>query len=432
MTNRIAELLHLPPSAFAYEVGRFLTQSGKEILETEDSSFHPEPYVADGKATMRLRPDFHQARPAHWTEKCGVIHGRENVWFEVEWREERMELVHLTWSTYGSSPSSRWWIVARNESVASAFFADVCAHNSVIRDEVLVFEGGCWRKSESLFKAIQGATLETLVLPSEMKSSLVDDLTSFFGAREIYEEHGVPWKRGILFSGPPGNGKTLAIKALINHLEKPCLYVKSFESPWSSPHTAIRDVFQRARTTGPCVLVFEDLDALIDEDNKSFFLNELDGFAQNIGIVTLATTNHPEKLDPAIRDRPSRFDRTYSFALPGLAQRLEYMKYWNLTLKPALRLEEEQLEAVAALTGDFSYAYIKELFFSSMMRWIGSGRGGAMKEIMVEQAAVLRAQMSAASTLEVPIVGDEPVNKLEGELLGMMSRLSRGRKKRKR
>jgi hypothetical protein len=417
MTNveggRVTSLLSLPVSAIPYEVGRLLTRDGKAVVETDDNAFYVDTYASEGHATVRFKPDLHHSRPATWNEKCGVMLSNENAWLEVEWRGHTIEVVRLSWSTGSASPSTRSWIVARTQKVAEDFFAAVCAYSSEIRDEVLVFEGGCWCKSEELFKAIQGATLDALVLPPAMKSGLVEDLTSFFGAREIYESHGVPWKRGILFSGPPGNGKTLAIKALVNHLKKPCLYVKSFEANWSSPHTCIKSVFQRARDTAPCVLVFEDLDALITGANKSYFLNELDGFAQNIGIVTLATTNHPEKLDPAIRDRPSRFDRTYPFTLPELPQRLHYMKHWNESMKPALRLDDGQLEGVATTTEGFSYAYIKELFFSSMMKWIGSGRGGAMKEIMLEQADILRAQMAAASTEEAGPVADEPVNKLD-------------------
>ena len=63
---------------------------------------------------------------------------------------------------------------------------------------------------------------------------------------------------------------------------------------------AITAVFQKARRHAPCVLIFEDLDSLVTKHKRSFFLNEMDGFAGNDGILALATTNHPEKLDPAI------------------------------------------------------------------------------------------------------------------------------------
>ena len=68
-------------------------------------------------------------------------------------------------------------------------------------------------------------------------------------------------------------------------------------------------VFERARGLRPCVLVLEDLDSLVNDENRSFFLNQIDGFEQNHGLMILATTNHPDRIDSAIIDRPSRFDR---------------------------------------------------------------------------------------------------------------------------
>lgn len=59
----------------------------------------------------------------------------------------------------------------------------------------------------------------------------------------------------------------------------------------------------------PCVLILEDLDSLINDANRSFFLNQLDGLENNDGILVIGSTNHFERLDPAITKRPSRFDR---------------------------------------------------------------------------------------------------------------------------
>ena len=63
-------------------------------------------------------------------------------------------------------------------------------------------------------------------------------------------------------------------------MEQPCLYIKSLNG--------IQQVFDRARRTSPCILVIEDLDLQLHPQLRSAFLNELDGFAANIGIVTLA------------------------------------------------------------------------------------------------------------------------------------------------
>lgn len=67
--------------------------------------------------------------------------------------------------------------------------------------------------------------------------------------------------------------------------------------------------FAKARAEAPCVLILEDLDSLINDNNRSFFLNQLDGLENNDGLLVIGTTNHFERLDPAITKRPSRFDR---------------------------------------------------------------------------------------------------------------------------
>ena len=99
-------------------------------------------------------------------------------------------------------------------------------------------------------------------------------------------------------------------------------------------------------------------------------------------MVVLATTNHPEKLDPAILDRPSRFDRKYYFQLPAEAERLAYIAKWNERLQPELRVSRAGAEVVVGKTEGFSFAYLKELFVTSMVQWMSTGRKQSMDEVM--------------------------------------------------
>jgi transitional endoplasmic reticulum ATPase len=69
------------------------------------------------------------------------------------------------------------------------------------------------------------------------------------------------------------------------------------------------DVFEKAREVSPCVIVLEDLDSLITDFNRSFFLNQVDGLHNNDGLLLIGTTNHFDRLDPGLSTRPSRFDR---------------------------------------------------------------------------------------------------------------------------
>jgi AAA+ superfamily predicted ATPase len=269
-----------------------------------------------------------------------------------------------------------------------------------------VFSGGCWQRSRELWQAIQQASFELLVLAGDLGERLRADFEEFLAARADYERWGVPWKRGALFVGHPGTGKTMCIKSLVRHLGLPVLYVQSFKSSYQPEQSCIRDVFARARRVAPCVLVLEDLDALVTAPARSFFLNELDGFAANQGIVTIGSTNHPEKLDPALVDRPSRFDRKYHFDLPAAPERRRYLEQWNGRVAPEMRLDARALDSLADATAGFSFAYLKELFAASLMRF-ASGRGkGTLAEVAAREAVALRAQMTTTNV--VPEVATAP------------------------
>jgi AAA+ superfamily predicted ATPase len=203
-----------------------------------------------------------------------------------------------------------------------------------------------------------------------------------------------------LFYGPPGNGKTHFLKALLHEVGKPCLYVKSIQGTYNGGHEAIRRIFTRARRIAPCFLVFEDLETIVTDENRSFFLNELDGFAENSGIVTLATTNFPERIDPAIVDRPSRFDRKYLFDLPALEERTRYLARWSDGLVPEMQLGTTALRRAGEKTAGFSFAYLKELCLSALMRWIDLATPGSMDSIVEKQISVLDDQVRRGKSPE--------------------------------
>jgi len=140
-------------------------------------------------------------------------------------------------------------------------------------------------------------------------------------------------------------------------------------------------------------VLFEDLDTLIGADNRSFFLNEMDGFASNDGIVTIASCNFPERLDAAIVDRPSRFDRKYHFELPEETDRRRYLENYMERFDQDLRLKPNELDRAAGTTAGYSYAYLKELYVSTAVRWVSTERHRGISEVMMEQAETLRSQM---------------------------------------
>jgi hypothetical protein len=394
----IYDALRTPAAALAYRVGEELAAryADRAIIRSADNDFDAEKFAEAGLCDWRPHPAWHAEIDVAWyPDPEQIVRSQVQGWYQLGWRGHALELIRLSIPTDCGVQPIRW-LIADTPELADAFFAEVCRWNSAVEDEILVFQDGYWQKSRELFLSIQRATLDTLVLGGTLKDDLYRDLAAFFEARPVYERAGIAWKRGIVLIGPPGNGKTHAVKALINALGKPCLYVKSFSSKHADDHHNIRSVFAQARETAPCILVLEDLDSLVTDHNRSFFLNELDGFAANTGVVTIASTNYPERLDPAILARPSRFDRKYHFGLPGAGERLAYLELWCARLDDAMRPSAGTVAQLAAETGGFSFAYLKELLVASTVRWAEHQRPGAMDAILPAELAALREQMSSA------------------------------------
>lgn len=197
-----------------------------------------------------------------------------------------------------------YYILTANIHKAEQLVLATGSWASDLHDEVWVFDQGGFEKDRELWESAQKATWDAVILDSDMKEMLINDHVSFFESRQTYKSLGVPWKRGLIYHGPPGNGKTISIKATMHMLADrtptvPTVYVRSLES-WMGPQYSLHVIFQKAREFAPCYLVFEDIDSLVTAEVRSYFLNEVDGLKENDGIFIIASTNHLELLDPGI------------------------------------------------------------------------------------------------------------------------------------
>ncbi len=169
----------------------------------------------------------------------------------------------------------------------------------------------------------------------------------------------------------------------------PSLYVKSLETKCNTEQHAIGQIFAQARRSAPCLLVFEDLDSLVGDKVRSYFLNEVDGLESNDGILMIGSTNHLNKLDASIAKRPSRFDRKYKFNLPSEDERKLYAAYWRKKLleNETVEFPEEITDIIAKLTEGFSFAYLKELFVMALMSLVRGFKGDDFEFVDAEEAA---------------------------------------------
>ncbi|MDR3688244.1 MAG: ATP-binding protein [Fimbriimonas sp.] len=399
--NIIVDGLRDGTNAFSYEVGRRLAElyPGLGILCTKGEP-DVEEFSKTGDCSWEPATDPYWDAITYWIKDHGIYRSLRNGVRLVRWRGQELRLFVLT--VKGSYCDEQWaWVVAPSIAACEEFLAVIQEWSHELRSEVLVFDHGDWQKSKSLYSSIKSATFENLILPEDLKHEIRADFTTFFASESTYEQYSVPWKRGVLLYGDPGNGKTHTLKAIINSHRVNALYVRSFIARHTTEEECIASVFERARESKPCILIFEDLDSLINDRNRSYFLNELDGFASNHGIFVVASTNHPERLDPAIVDRPSRFDRKYNFPLPVEDLRRQFLALRNSEVAPELQLTEDELTAIAALTDGFSFAYLKELWLSSIMVWINGERyAGAMLGVMKSQIEFLREQMTKVHECE--------------------------------
>jgi AAA+ superfamily predicted ATPase len=416
LTHLILDALRSSTSSAPYQVSQLLTEAypHKVILEGDSHYFDLQKYVEDGLCQKRLvttitmptgyfaneqTTSVHNHTVTVWdAKKAEIQRNDKNVCYQITWQDQEFMVLILSWPQPYFDFYTYYWIVGDSQESVEAFFGDVCKWNAEVRDEVMVFESGYWQKSQELYKSIQNARLDNLILANSLKEDIFEDVKHFFAAKEMFEGYDVPWKRGLLLIGPPGNGKTHMVKALINTLGYPCLYIKSFKTRQSTDTENMRTAFRRVREAAPCIVVIEDIDALIDDENRSFFLNELDGFAMNDGVLMIATTNHPERLDMAILERPSRFDRKYHFELPGISERTAYLQFWNQKLKADMQLSDESVIEIAHAAQGFSFAYLKELLLSSSMSWMQTRTAGNMASILQEQLEKLKSQMESKSS----------------------------------
>lgn len=102
---------------------------------------------------------------------------------------------------------------------------------------------------------------------------------------------------------------------------------------------------------------------------RSYFLNEVDGLVTNDGVLMVGSTNHLDRLDPSISKRPSRFDRKFLFPKPNLAERTQYCNFWRgkLADNEDFVWPDGLSEEIAAITDDFSFAYLQEAFTAALL-----------------------------------------------------------------
>lgn len=212
---------------------------------------------------------------------------------------------------------------------------------------------------------------EDLVLTKETKHAIKDDLEFWIASEAHYRKRHIPYRRGYLFEGPPGNGKTAVARTILSTYD-----FAAFSFNFSSirlDDKDLQDAFESAANSAPSAFLLEDIDRIFisgmshSRVTKEGLFNCLDGVATYSGLIVIATANQPEVLDKAIRHRPGRFDVPVRFANPEYQQRKEFLQRL-LGESHEHRVDKYVVQDVAKGCKGMSMAFIKLVYETAAAR----------------------------------------------------------------
>lgn len=204
-------------------------------------------------------------------------------------------------------------------------------------------------------------TIEQVVLPRRTLDTLERTVFGFVNARQALRDHGFSTKRGLLLYGAPGTGKTHFIRYLISQLAgHTCLIVTAEQV------AALDQIMVIARALQPSIVIIEDADLLArarDERGDcsqvllNSLLNHMDGLTDDAEILFVLTTNRPESLEEAVRDRPGRIDQAIEIPKPDAECRARLLDLYRGTMT----LPQPIVDECVRRTENASAAFIREL-----------------------------------------------------------------------
>jgi len=225
--------------------------------------------------------------------------------------------------------------------------------------------------------------------------------------------------KGILLYGPPGTGKTMLAKAVATESEANFISVKGpeFLSKWvGESEKAVRETFRKARQAAPCIIFFDEIDAItpirgvssdshVTERVISQILTELDGLEELRDVTVIAATNRPDIIDSALL-RPGRFDRRVYVTLPDEEARKEIFRI-HTGKKPLAK--DVDLGSLAEMTGGYTGSDIATVCNEAVMLVIREhiNKGGAIEKEKIKRLKVKAKHFKEALEKVAPISKEE-------------------------
>ena len=212
------------------------------------------------------------------------------------------------------------------------------------------------------FLPIPDLDFDDVVLPEEQKKAIKIGALEFFKKKEIYEKNKIPWKRGMIFSGIPGTGKTMMIKALLSKAD--CTFIWVTAEMITNPSN-VKYIFNMAKELGSTLLVLEDVDEFLGSQRCIDALKTtMDGLNEVNGICTIICTNFPDRIPKALL-RPGRVDQVFIFELPNEALRNKILS--SIAEPMNIENKDNVLKELAKCTDGLTGAHLKELVVYALL-----------------------------------------------------------------
>jgi GTPase SAR1 family protein len=208
-----------------------------------------------------------------------------------------------------------------------------------------------------LFTKTKVVTDDLIELDDELSLRVLRNMETFWASKNEYSKRHIVYKRGLLLEGPAGSGKTSLVNMLTQELVRRNGIVIITSHP-SNVATAL-EALRRIEPERNVIVIFEDIDELIDHHGEHELLALLDGEHQIDNVVNIATTNFPEKLGARICNRPSRFDERIRVGMPNAEARDRYLKHILRQEVPIV--PDAEISKWVKDTDGFSVAHLREL-----------------------------------------------------------------------